>query len=171
MPPLSSLNALTPPQRFMYDYGCFMVFWSNFDVVLEVAICKAISRSPRENCSALAWLTTGQKRAVLEGALAAHETDRRASLAAVFAAVDRNGWVHGTVLNPKGDFSQLTRLRVRKDRSSGDVTVTNGPVDFSTSPFDDFYPSDERFMQTFAISVRDCNEYIQAIQGSSRGAA
>lgn len=149
----------------MYEYGCFMAFWSNFDVMLEVAICKVTARVPKDNCSALAGLTTGEKRAVLERALAKDETEKRTSLAEVFVAVDRNGWVHGTVLNPRGDFSQLTRLRISKDRRSGTVTVTNDQVNYGDSPFNDFYRSYEKFMQTFAISVHECNEYIRAIQG------
>lgn len=118
-----------------------------------------------ENCAALAHMTTGDKRAVLEQLLGSGTEEKRNALSAAFSAVDRNGWVRGTDPNPNGDFSQFTRLRVTKDRRSNALTVTNNPVDLSTSPFKEFCPCYERFMQAFGITESQCNDYIRAIQG------
>jgi hypothetical protein len=51
----------------------------------------------------------------------------------VFSVADRNGWAHGHVLNPNGDSSRLTRLRV--ELNSNDIKVENTNIDVSSSPF------------------------------------
>jgi len=152
-----NVNDLHPAQKFMYEYGCFTSFWSNFDILMDVAICKFSGQDPRTYCL-LRSRTSGNKKTELEK----YVTDSNIldKLQAVFDAAERNDWVHGHILNPNGDFSVLTRLRV--DTKAG--TITNTPVDFISSPFQNFYDAFGEFQEAIGITSDEANEYIKKIQ-------
>lgn len=150
-------NELSPARKFMYDYGCFTSFWSNFDILLDVAICKFGNIDPKTHCLSRS-LTSGQKKTELEKYI----TDPAilGKLQAVFDAAERNDWIHGHILNPDGDFTRLTRLRI--DTKS--KTITNSPIVFSPSPFDGFYAAYGEFQAALGITIDECNDYIAKIQ-------
>ena len=50
----------------MYEFGCFAAFWSNFELLMEVAIWKLTGRNARENCTLVNHETAGIKRGLLE---------------------------------------------------------------------------------------------------------
>jgi hypothetical protein len=157
------INKLHPAQRFMYEYGCFTSFWSNFELMMEVAIHKYSGDSAIDNCKKINKLTAGVKKKKLAALLEKNsEQEKLNSLNNVFEVADRNDWIHGHILNPKGDFSQLTRLRVIVGSDS--LEVSNTPIDGSNSSFDDFYSAWADFQNIIALSVDECNEYLINIQ-------
>jgi hypothetical protein len=154
---------LHPAQKFMYEYGCFAAFWSNFEMLMEVAICDLTGRDAVDNCKLVNTKTAGQKKQILQDLLiAAGRKDAYDSLQAVFDVADRNGWLHGHILNPNGDFSVLTRLRVEK--RGEDLVVSNSRVSFDTSPFEAFYEAFRELENQLGLSKERCNDYIRSLQ-------
>ncbi|MDE0234480.1 MAG: hypothetical protein OXM62_05695 [bacterium] len=49
----SGLRRLAPSQRFMYEYGCFVSFWGNFDLMIEALIWHLGSTDPITNCQGI----------------------------------------------------------------------------------------------------------------------
>jgi hypothetical protein len=157
------LEALPAPQRFMYDYGCFLVFWGSFELMLEVAIGARTGRLPKQNAHALARKMAGEKKGLLLELLEKEKNAEGISaLNEVFDIAERNFWVHGTVLNPKGDFSVLTLLRVEKKEKT--LHVSNTPIELLNPPFKRFYKAFERFEVAVGQSEATCNAYIIALQ-------
>lgn len=154
---------LHPAQKFMYEYGCFVAFWSNFEMLMEVAICDLSERDAADNCRLVNTKTAGQKKQILQNLLiAAGRKDAGDSLQAVFDVADRNGWLHGHILNPNGDFSVLTRLRVEK--RGKDLIVSNDRISFDTSPFKAFYEAFGKLEDQLDLSKERCNDYIRSLQ-------
>lgn len=151
------IDELPPAQKFMYEYGCFTSFWSSLDILLDVAICKFSGQDPKTYCLSRS-LTSGQKKVELEKYIA--DPIILGKLQVVFDTAERNDWMHGHILNPNGDFSKLTRLRI--NTKSG--AVTNETINFSVSPFEGFYKAFEEFRSVIGITVAECNDYIEKIQ-------
>ena len=89
-----------------------------------------------------------------------------AALERVFEVAERNDWVHGVVLNPREDFSVLTRFRVPRE---GSFRVENTPIDFDSSPFQEFYDACGQFERAVAsalkIDLRALSDnYVTAVQ-------
>jgi hypothetical protein len=146
----------------MYDYGCFAAFWSNFDLWMEAAICELAGRDPKENCALVNPKTSGGKQQMLKSLLeAAGRTDAAKCLVEVFEIAERNSWIHGHILNPNGDFSRLTRLRVEK--SENGVKVTNSVVSFDISPFAGFYRAFQAFENASGITKEHVDNYLRRI--------
>lgn len=157
------LQGLHPAQRFMYEYGCFAAFWSNFDMMMEVAIWRLTRRTPIENCREVNRLTAGQKRRILTGLLIArNESAKMEALNKVFEIAQRNDWIHGHILNPNGDFSRLTLLRVTIDGCK--FAVTNKDIDLNASPFGDFFDAWAEFEACFDSIKELGNQYITELQ-------
>lgn len=150
---------------FMYEYGCFTSFFSNFEIMMEVAIWKLEGTAAKANCITINKMTAGQKKRKLESLLQKNNMVKEIdALNKVFDSVDRNGWIHGCVLNPKGDFSILTKLRVVINGSS--ISVSNDQIDFDNSPFDAFYNAFGEFEEALKLSKIECNDYLKKIQES-----
>ena len=161
------LSQLNPAQRFMYEYGCFVSFWGNFEMYMEVVIWHLTNDDPLENCHKINKKTAGIKRKVLCRLLHKDgEQDVIDALDQVFDVAERNDWIHGTILNPDGDFSRLTRFRVYHDKDP--ILVENSILDLDISRFDEFYPAYDKFKNviesTFGVSVSVCNDYIKKLQ-------
>ena len=149
----------------MYEFGCFTAFWSNFELMMEVGIWLHTGRPAKENCKLVNLKTAGVKKNLLKEILLDKQlTEAQDALENVFSVADRNGWVHGHVLNPNGDFSRLTRLRV--ELNGNDVKVDNTTIDFSVSPFVSFYSAFGEFEAKSGISKEKCNEYIALLQAA-----
>jgi hypothetical protein len=149
----------------MYEFGCFTAFWSNFEIMMEVAIWKLSGKSPKENCSEINTKMAGKKKSELELLLSASGNQKAIdALNEVFNVADRNGWIHGHILNPKGDFSVLTRLRVEKN--SNGLAVSNLPINMSISPFESFYSKYQEFQNEINLTVEECDDYIRQIQNA-----
>ena len=43
-----AISQLAPAQRFMYEYGCFIVFWGNFEIYMETVIWRLSNDDPIE---------------------------------------------------------------------------------------------------------------------------
>ena len=148
----------------MFEYGCFVAFWGNFELLMEVAIWQLTRADPIENCRRINGLTAGQKRDQLRSLLeTANQTKTVVALDKVFDIAERNNWIHGHILNPKGDFSHLTRLRVTT--RGGSFAVNNTPISFDVSPFQEFYKAYGDFQTTSGVNTDLCNEYIRKLQG------
>lgn len=157
------MKALHPAQTFMYEYGCFAAFWSNFELMMEVAICDLTGRSAKENCLEINTKTAGQKKKILQDLLQSiGQHEECDALEAVFDVADRNGWLHGHILNPNGDFSVLTRLRI--ERNGNSFTITNTPISFDTSPFEAFYLVYGQFELKLKLTKDRCDQYIRDLQ-------
>ena len=157
------IDKLHPSQRFLYEYGCFMTFWSNFELTMEVAIHKYLENDPKENCRRINKLTAGIKKNRLKEILdGKSEIEKLEALNNVFEVAERNDWIHGHILNPNGDFSTFTRLRVKF--TSAEIQVTNNKINFVDSPFDEFYTAYENFMQKIELTKEQCDVYITDIQ-------
>ena len=151
----------------MYEFGCFVVWWGQFEMLMEVAIWKLTQRNAKANCLKINKLTAGRKRELLVKLLRRHAEAIKEALDRVFNVAKRNDWVHGTILNPNGDFSRLTRLRVHRESSR----VENEPVDFSLSTFGQFFRSLEQFKtalaNTIGVYVGSADAYIREMQGAN----
>ncbi len=148
----------------MYHYGCFVSFWGNFDLMLEALIWHLRNTDPSTNCRETNKLTSGAKRERLIELLQDESPEAVVALHHVFSVAERNDWVHGVVLNPRGDFSVLTRFRVHKNP----FKVENIPIDFN-GPFQEFYEAYGQFEQAVdcALGIDSqamCNEYLRAVQ-------
>ena len=162
-----ALSQLHPAQRFMYEFGCFVTFWGNFEMYMEVVIWRLSNDNPIENCRKINKKTAGGKCKVLRGLLQnAGKQDVIDALDQVFDVAERNDWIHGGILNPDGDFCRLTLFRVHHNKNT--IVVKNCPVDLSKSPFDEFYQVCTDFEKivesTFAISRSDGDDYIKKLQ-------
>lgn len=158
-----TIDYLAPAQKFLYYYGSFMAFWSNFEMMMEIAIFKENDLTEKENCKLINRLTAGQKKNKLTEILSSNgDNEKLEALNEVFDVADRNGWVHGLILNPYGNFTKLTRLRTRI--VDGELEVTNNRIDFNDDPFSEFYPKWEIFMQVMGISIEEGDDYINKIQ-------
>ena len=149
----------------MYEYGCFISFWGNFDLMMEALIGHLRNTDAVTNCREINKLTSGRKHKRLIQLLKDVAPEAVTALERVFEVAERNDWVHGVVLNPCGDFSLLTRFRVH----SNPFTVENTPIDFNSSPFQEFYEAYQRFERALdcALGVKTivlCNEYLRAVQ-------
>lgn len=159
-----SIAMLAPAQRFMYEFGCFVAFWSNFELLMEVAISDLLNRDAKTNCRVVNPRTAGWKMRELVRLLSDKgRTDVIERLGTVFDIADRNSWIHGHILNPAGDFSRLTRLRIEVE-GDDPLHVTNNAIAFDVSPFQEFYAAYAEFQQCTGISVERCDQYIRDLQ-------
>jgi hypothetical protein len=160
---MSRLDYLSPAQRFMYEYGSFAAFWSNLEILLEVAIWDLSGNDAKLNCQEINPKTAGPKKQILERLLIEKGmVDAQSALTEVFNVAERNDWLHGHIFNPKGDFSVLTRLRVTVENK--ELSVSNTQINFETSPFQAFYTAFSRLQESLKLSEARCNEYINLIQ-------
>ncbi len=160
----SGVQMLAPPQRFMYEYGCFVSFWGNFDLMMETLIWHLSGTDPIKSCREINRLTSGVKHQRLTQLLMDVSPEAATALDRVFDVAKRNDWVHGVVLNPRGDFSLLTRFRVQKNP----FKVENTPIGFNWS-FHEFYEAYGQFEQSveraLGIDMRVmCDDYLRAVQ-------
>lgn len=160
----SGVRLLAPPQRFMYEYGCFVSFWGNFDLMMEALIWHLSSTDPITNCQRINKLPSGAKHQRLTQLLMVVSPEAATALDRVFDVAKRNDWVHGVVLNPGRDFSVLTRFRVHRNP----FKVENTPIDFNGS-FHEFYEAYGQFEQSAdralgIDTIAVCDEYIRAVQ-------
>lgn len=154
-----------PAHEFMYEYGCFVAFWSNFELQMEVAIFELSGRPAKDVCKEINPMTAGGKRKILQGLLLRNDKrDLLDALDAVFNVADRNSWLHGHILNPNGDFSLLRRLRI--ERNGNDLVVKNSDISFETSPFTAFYEAFGDFALQFGLTKGRCNNYIRQLMES-----
>ena len=167
------LSQLPPAQRFMYEYGCFVTFWGNFEMLMEVVIWKLSGRNAIDNCHKINKnkKTAGLKRDELRRLLkSAGQQDVIDALDRVFKKAERNDWIHGVILNPDGNFSRFTRFRVHYNKNT--FAVKNCPVNLTKSPFDKFYQVCDDFEKiverTFGISRSVYNDYIIELQARHR---
>ncbi|RZU03141.1 hypothetical protein EV670_1174 [Rivibacter subsaxonicus] len=145
----------------MYEFGTFVAFWSNFELMVEVGIWLHSGTTAKENCKSINVLKAGRKKERLKKLLdEIGNVDAGNALVEVFDVADRNGWIHGHILNPNGDFSRLTRLRVEVKGPS--FYVTNTVV--RTDSFDPFYEAYASFEQKSGITKAQCDEYIRLVQ-------
>lgn len=162
----SDPESLSPAQRFVYEYGSFMVFWGNFDLMMEALIWH-LERpdNPIASCRSVNRLSSGNKRARLNSLLLEREAPKAVrALDKLFDVAERNDWVHSVVLKPNGDFSVLTRFRVHTP-----FRVENKPIDLESSPFEEFYEAYGRFesevdnaLGLSALALG--NEYLREVQ-------
>lgn len=158
-----TLQTLAPSQRFMYEYGCFVAFWSNFEMLMEVAIWKESGADAKTNCEQVNGLTAGKKRQRLSQIYQTNgATAKLAALDDLFDVAERNDWIHGHILNPNGDFSVLTRLRVKINR--GVMDVSNTPIQFTANQFQPFYDAYQQFLDECDVTIEEANQYIRDLQ-------
>ncbi len=131
--------------------------------MMEVAIFRLSNDSEKENCQKINKLTAGVKKNRLSNLLIENGlTDANNALGEFFEVAERNNWVHGHILNPNGDFSKLTRLRITTDDAG--IVVNNIPVTYDHTSFEEFYESWEKFRQEFNLEKAECDQYILKIQ-------
>jgi hypothetical protein len=155
------LDSLPPAHKFLYEYGCFTTFWSSFDLMMDIAICKLKSQQPKAYCLSGKYKASGDKKRELETLLIAlNDTNSLQKLQAVFDAAERNDWIHGHILNPHGDFTKLTRLRI----DTKNKKITNLTIDLTSNPFEQFYAAYAEFESAICITKSECDQYITQLQ-------
>ena len=163
-------SMLLPHQRFMLDYGCFLVFWGNFELYMEGLIWHLRTTVSRENincltnCREINTLTAGRKRdKLIEFLLKANRQDVIDALKTVFDAGNRNEWVHGHILMPDRQSEKLSRFRVCQKTGR----VENQLLDLYVSPLDAFNPEYIKFedlvTSTLGFGMTECNNYINTV--------
>lgn len=166
------INNLAPARRFLYEYGCFLLFWGNFEFVLEV-VCLLVDKPDvdswtkeevRANCHNINGKTAGVKKAELLKRICKSQLDYRVlqeALENVFQVAERNDWIHCTILNPLGDFSVLTRLRVTPDPFH--VEIKEIVSESAITNFEWFYPAYAEFgdaiLSTFGRDLKEVGSY------------
>ena len=163
-------SKLLPHQRFMLDYGCFLVFWGNFELYMEGLIWHLRTTVCRENISRLSncreinTLMPGHKRdKLIELLRIANRQDVIDALETVFDAGSRNEWVHGHILMPDRQSAQLSRFRVIRETGR----VENQLLDLYVSPLDAFNPEYIKFedlvTSTLKFGMKECNDYLNTV--------
>ena len=170
----NAVSRLAPVQRFMYEYGCFMTFWGNFELYMETAIWHLRKKvcgeqiSRLSNCREINTKMAGCKRNRLNELLkCTGRQDAIDAVNAVFDVADRNGWVHGHILNPNYTFERFTKFRVIKKKGQT-AQVENKPVKLDPDSFASFYTAyldfENMVTSAFGIGVNECNDYITKVQ-------
>ena len=174
---VKTLSLLHPAQRFLYEYGAFVSFWGHFEMSLEVL--SLLLQKPdsaawtntevQNHCQRINPKTAGGKREVVLTQIAhAPEdyTDIGEAIKKVFQVAERNDWIHCVILNPKGDFSEMRRLRIHQP-----FRVENTAVAFegATEDFAAFYQAYGEFEQVVNRRfppglIQGANRYLVKLQ-------
>jgi hypothetical protein len=142
----------------MYEYGCFLSFWSSFETMVEIAIAERSGMTDATAHIVLSSLNFSAKSEILCALLKRSGEERqRAALSKVASAVKRNDLVHGTVLNPKGDFSEMRLLTRRVKRGYRSKNTLLDPNSFAP-----FYKALCEFEEALSISKERGNAYLSA---------
>ena len=163
------LEKLSPTQRFIFEYGRFIILWNDFDLLLEVLIWHlrtevfdertSYSTFYREVNSMRMW----EKRSEVVHLLRrANKQDIIQSVNKVYDVADRNGWVHGVIVSieqliPNG----LLRFNPKNDeRRHPDITN----VKLDALPFEKFSEALGQFenlvREEFEITAQTCFSYL-----------
>ena len=157
-----ALDQLEPAERFMYEFGCFVTWWGNFEMLMEFLIWKLRGGCAIDNCKAINRKTAGEKRRKLRKLLQKYgQNDAITALDRVFEVAERNAWIHGTILNPKGDFSVLTRFRGEPDKTPFSAELKS--INMDRTLFFDFYKAYDNFVKVSGIDMREGNRYIATV--------
>jgi hypothetical protein len=98
------------------QYGLFMVAWSSFEIVIEIAIAKALGLWPEDASLMLGSLTSGPKLDRLKRLLE-RSPDSKAKLDAVNVAArlaERNALVHSFVMDRGETFIFVSRDTIKR---------------------------------------------------------
>ena len=158
-------------QKFINQYGMFVMCWGNFEVYMEFLYwffkgrdCRA-EINPLECCREFNVENTGKKCDMLTRLLKKlGRQDIIDALDKVINVADRNGWIHGHVIIPDKYFEHLTHFRA--DRESGEVRVERIAPDEAV--FERFYEAydefEEMILGSYGISWEYCSMYLDWVR-------
>lgn len=116
--------------RMLSRYGAFMVTWSNFEILIEVAIKKALRLSIEEANILLASLGFQAKANILYSLLQLQSghSSKISAVRHVITLAERNFLVHGTFFRPYGR-TVIVRREVKHKYSSKAREITADSMD------------------------------------------
>jgi hypothetical protein len=166
------LDKLSSIQRFIFEYGRFILLWNDFDLLLEVLIwhlrTKVFNEMTRYSTiyREVNSMRMREKRSeVIHSLRRANKQDVIQALNKVYDVADRNGWVHGVIIR----IGQLTPNGLLRFNPKNDERrlphITNVKLD--TLPFEEFREALNEFeklvMEEFEITGNTCFEYLISV--------
>ena len=162
------LDKLNPHQRFVFEYGRFLLLWNDFTLLLDTLIWHLKTEVFHERTSysqyyqEVSSMPMGQKQSkVIHLLRRANKQDVIQALSKVDRAASRNEWVHGALV----DLSPIIAnrlLRVNPDKHYKKDRVTN--LELDSSPFEEYREALNEFwelvMDEFNISGDTCWDYL-----------
>ena len=167
------LSKLSPLQKFIFDYGLFLLEWNDFDILLEVLIYHlrtkvlneriSLSRNYRDVNS----MQVREKRSELKYLLQyAKRHDVMEAIEKVYDVADRNEWVHGKML-----YFQLPSLADRVIRFNPEQPdrryAKTVNVSLDSIPFTDFREAYDEcstvICRAFEFDGNTCLKYLLAL--------
>ena len=170
------LDKLSPIQRFIFEYGRFLLRWNDFDLLVEVLIWYLRTKVFNERTSystIYREVNSMQMRAkrseVIHWLRRANKQDVIHAVNKVYNVANRNGWVHGVVI----DIDQLTpnallRFNPENDERRQPHVST---VKLDTLPFEEFSEALDEFwklvQEEFEITANTCFGYLLSVAGEN----
>ena len=173
------VSKLSPIQRFIFDYGLFLLDWNDFDVVLEVLIWHLRTKVLNERISYsrnyrdVNSMQVREKRSELRYLLRyAKRNDVIEAIDKVYDVADRNEWIHGKIF-----YFPMSLLDDRVIRFNPDKPERRSPrretVPLDSSAFEDFREAYNEFLtvinQAFDFEGTWCLDYLYSVVGEHKG--
>lgn len=139
----AGVDKLSPYQKFIFEYGFFLLTWNRFEYLVEALIWYLETKVLGKDKSALDYyretrtMESWRKRSRVEHLLRyTKQRDVYDAVVKIYEVADRNGWVHDLILalrwssDRSGDDVHIARLTAEKGREG----ISGKPVDLN-SPF------------------------------------
>ena len=163
------LDKLNSHQRFVFEYGRFLLLWNDFTLLLDTLIWHLKTEVFHERTSysqldyqEVSSMAMGQKQSkVIHLLRRANKQGVIQALSKVDRAASRNEWVHGTLvdLNP---IIPNKLLRVNPDKRYKKDRVTN--LELDSLAFEEYREALDEFcelvMEEFNITGDTCWDYL-----------
>ena len=152
--------------KFMMQYGAFLSNWGYFEMQIEVLIwhltkTKENNLSPLANCRKINALSGHSKCERLKPLLrkTSHQ-DVLDALEKAYNIADRNGWIHGHIMQYGHNFERIARFRY--DKNEG---LDYKPLSLDMYPFPEFSDVVTEFgkviEKAFGIAESTIDDYMQ----------
>jgi hypothetical protein len=162
--PTPSPEARDNAVMFLFQYGNFLVFWSTFEIVVEVVIMRQLGTDPERTSIVCGGLGIGAKMAILCSLL--NRTAGNEKGVALFkeaqTLAERNSFAHGffLVTHATGGFELIKRevkdtYRARVKQFDADLMDTHST---------EFIRKVEAIQRHFAVSEKDLHDYTKQIE-------
>ncbi|MFL5005675.1 MAG: hypothetical protein ACJ8DU_00110 [Microvirga sp.] len=153
------------------NYGNFLILWSRFELIVEVALMRELGLKPLQNSVVFASIPFEAKLCILQSLLTLDDKDSTGAnlLADARQAAERNGFIHSVI----SEDEPFTRFKFVRREVKRNYTVSAKEIDFEamdahlagfTTPF-------EAVEAHFGVSVPEIEAYTQEIESHPRAPA